>query len=260
MGHIRLGNLPRSKKWTQVVELLEGGAGTPQLAAATMDASLTGFKKSFNDQGLTHSIWLLTQIIQAARRDHFTDDLRKIGLSVSDRPTLLEIVGSFTDSVDAHIRKQRARTDIGEMGQMAVTEAMTSLVGQEAQSLFGATTDDVQRAFKKYSTTKQFGTFAREFFARFTKRYLSYFLSRELSNHVGGNGRFENIEKHTEFNKALEAHCYEATRIIEEFSGGWFSKTRFELGDITPEKAAGYLSYSLKKLGDELAKGAKSNE
>jgi hypothetical protein len=202
----------------------------------------------------------LTQIVQAAQGARFVDDLRKVGLTVSDQPTLLDVVGSFTDAVDAHVRKQRARTDIGEMGQMAVAESMTALIGQEARNLFGTTTDDVQRAFKKYSTVKQFGAFAREFFARFTKRYLSYFLSRELSNHVGGDGRFGNIEKHSEFNNALEAHCYEAARIIEEFSGGWFSKTKYELGDITPEKASGYTSYSLKKLSDELAKGAESDE
>lgn len=28
MGHIRLGNLPRTRKWQQVVALIEGGAGT----------------------------------------------------------------------------------------------------------------------------------------------------------------------------------------------------------------------------------------
>ena len=35
MGHIRLGNLPKTRKWEQVVGLIEGGAGTAQVANAT---------------------------------------------------------------------------------------------------------------------------------------------------------------------------------------------------------------------------------
>lgn len=36
MGHIRLGNLPRTRKWQQVIGLLEAGAGTPEVATATL--------------------------------------------------------------------------------------------------------------------------------------------------------------------------------------------------------------------------------
>lgn len=39
MGHTRLGELPRTRKWQQVVALIEGGAGTWQVANATMAAA-----------------------------------------------------------------------------------------------------------------------------------------------------------------------------------------------------------------------------
>ena len=39
MGHIRLGDLPRTRKWQQVVALLEVGAGAAQLANATISAA-----------------------------------------------------------------------------------------------------------------------------------------------------------------------------------------------------------------------------
>jgi hypothetical protein len=41
---------------------------------------------------------------------------------------------------------------------------------------------------------------------------------------------------------------------VEEFSGGWFSKTNFE-GGITPKKAADFVFVALKKLRAELARG-----
>ena len=37
MGTQRLGPLPRTRKWAQVVELIEDGAGTAEVAAATAD-------------------------------------------------------------------------------------------------------------------------------------------------------------------------------------------------------------------------------
>ena len=42
MGHMRLGDLPRTRKWQQVVGLIEGGAGTAQLANATISAAERG--------------------------------------------------------------------------------------------------------------------------------------------------------------------------------------------------------------------------
>ena len=36
MGHIRLGDLPRTRQWKQVVTLIDGGAGIAQLANATI--------------------------------------------------------------------------------------------------------------------------------------------------------------------------------------------------------------------------------
>jgi hypothetical protein len=44
MGHIRLGNLPKRQS-QQVVELLDSGAGTLQIAAATVEAAKRGLEK-----------------------------------------------------------------------------------------------------------------------------------------------------------------------------------------------------------------------
>ena len=258
MGHIRLQSLPRTRKWIQVLDLIGGGAGTPEVAAATMDASQGGLAKAAKDPGLVHTVWLLTQVPLAARGENFVADLRRLGLEVSDSPGLLEVVGAFTGAVDTHLGHRGGRTDLAEMSQMAA-ETLTALAAPQTTNLFGTTPADVQRAFRSFSTTKQFSTLAKEFFSRLSKKYLTYFLSRELSNYVSGDGRFKSINEHAEFNEALDLHCRQAARIIEEFSGGWFSKTHFEEG-ITPDKAAGFVHVALKKLRAELAKGGHADE
>ena len=69
MGHIRLGNLPRTRKWQQVVALIEGGAGTAQIANATITAAEQGFKLAAEDKGLVETTWLLTQLPLAAKSE-----------------------------------------------------------------------------------------------------------------------------------------------------------------------------------------------
>jgi len=85
MGHIRLGELPRTRKWVQVVGLIEGGAGTAQVANATITAAECGLSLASEDKGLVDTIWLLTQLPLAAKSDNFAESLRRCGLSVPQR-------------------------------------------------------------------------------------------------------------------------------------------------------------------------------
>jgi hypothetical protein len=94
---------------------------------------------------------------------------------------------------------------------------------------------------------------ARDFFARVTERYLTYFLSRELSNTL------ETVDANQQFREALSLHCKQASKIVEQFAAEWFSKANYQ-GGITPRKAAGFISHAMTKLGAELQKGAEGGE
>lgn len=259
MGHIRLGRLPRTVKWNQVVSLIDSGASSADIALVALDASRKGLQTASKDPTLIYSVWLLTQIPLAAKGRNFSEELRQRGLEVSPQPTLMEVVGAFTDAVDAYARRQGTRSDLGEMAQLAAVESLTKLAGEKTRSLFGATPEDVQRAVRSFSTTKEFSALGRDFFSKFLGRYLTYFLSRELSNHVGRGQRFANIQEHSAFNQALDVYCRQAARIVKEFAGGWFSKTHYE-GGIDLKKAGDFAFVALKKIRSELAKGEQLNE
>ena len=64
----------------------------------------------------------------------------------------------------------------------------------------------------------------------------------------------EQLSEHSDFNAALDLHCREASRIIKEFSGGWYGKTLFQEGDISPDKASQFAHVAFKKLRAELRK------
>jgi hypothetical protein len=220
VGDVCLGMLPKTRKWNTVINLIASGANVERIAAASADAAKYALDRASHDPGVAHAFWLLTQILQAARRVGFSERLAKLGVHVSSAPTLLEIVTGFTIAVDRRVRESGKRTDLGEMAQFSAAETLSSLAGREMPSLFGPTAIDVQLALAELGSSDRLSSVvARDFFSRLTSRSLRYFLSRELSKHVGPNKRFAVLSEHSKFISALDIHCRKASRNVKEFSG-----------------------------------------
>ena len=259
MGHLRLGNLPTSKNWRDLMSLIPQPTSTPaQIAAATIEAAKGGLKRAANDNGVIETFWLLTQIPLAARQENFSAALQRLGLRVPDTPTAFDVLAAMSEFIESKVTAWQRRSDFCDLSIAAAQETLSELCVEETRSLFGASPEDVRNSFRKYSTNAQFRRLARVFFKGFTARYLKTFLSRELSNHVGDAGKFESVEKHSEFNQALDTHCFETAKIIEEFAGGWFSKTNFERG-IDREGVRGFLHIALQKIAEQLRREGLEN-
>jgi len=255
MGHIRMGKLPRTRRWKEVLDLIGGNASSAAVASATLDAADAELSIAANDPGVLRTVWLLTQLPDAARNVHLGDALRELGLRVSDSPTTTEIATAFTDAIDRHVNGLRARSDLGEMAQMAAVETLATTLSSRTESLFGSKPEDVQRELGKLATEKQFSTLARDFFGRFTQRFLTYHVDRELPRQVGKNGRFPTNDERENFAKALDLHCRQASLIVEKFAGGWYSKARYEK-NLTEPGVQRFVGYALKKMRHELQRGA----
>jgi hypothetical protein len=251
MGHQHLGRLPASRKWREVVRLISGGADVQDVAATASAAAEQQMADSSNDPALKQAFWLLTQIPTAARKGDFPSELRRLGLPVSDDPTLLAIAVAMTASVDRSVQKAGERTDLGEMAQLSAVESLCAVASRELPDLFGETPHKTKAVLGGLGTAKQFSVLARDFFSRLARRQLSYFLSRELSQHVGFNSRFQTIREHREFDAALDLHCRESSRILKEFSGEWFAKHTYE-GGINQAAAGRFAHVAFCKLRDEL--------
>ncbi len=251
MGHMRLGTLPDTTRWRRVVGLLAEGGDVSAIAGATSTAAQEGLDLAHGDAGLCHATFLLSKLVLAARQDDFAAALNDAGILTPRDPGLFDIVGGFSEAIDRHLVGNGKRTDIGELAQLAAVESLTALIGARSASLFGTTTAEIQDAAYQLSTKKGFSTLSHDFFSRFTQRFLTYHLGRELSNHVGGNGRFADPSECSAFVTQLGAHCREASEIVREFAGGWYSKAHFEDG-ISPQKAKNFTNYALTKLKREL--------
>lgn len=253
MGHVRNGPLPATRKWDRVVRLLAGGAGTSQMATATAAAD-EGLRAAANDPGVVESVWLMVRIPLAARSDQFGPRLRVVGLDVPDEPGVFEVLAGFSGAVDDALKNGRGRTDLGELAQTAGAEALAG-VGEGANHLFGASPEDVRKAFAAVGTATRFALFARHFYSRFVFKCLNYFLSKAAPDQTAADARFPTVDALSRFTAALHTHCHEASRIVERFAGEWVSKrNHLSEGQISRDETAGFVSYCMTKLTAELRK------
>jgi hypothetical protein len=166
----------------------------------------------------------------------------------------MDVLAAISAAVDHHARERGGRTDLGEMAQMAAVESLAALIGPNLPSLFEPTPGEVQRAIGRFAGGDRFSALAREFFARLTQRSLDYYLSRELSNHIGAGQRFRDDAARSQFADALDRHCQEAARIIEAFAGGWYGKNVYQRDGLTPDAIRRFAPVAFKKIRAELRK------
>jgi hypothetical protein len=251
MGHTRLGQLPKTREWRRVVELLGNGADTADIAAAVTTAAEKELSNAQGDPAFAEVVWLLTQLPIAARSDRFAAELTALGFSAGSERSLQEIVGGFHGAVDYHVGDASGRTDLGELARQAAAESLSILVGNQMPGLFGDSAEDLRLELAKFQTKAQFGRLARDFFARLTSKTLDYYLSRVLADHVGPERALETLGAQADFKAALTLHCRETSEIVEQFAGGWYAKSNFN-GTLNRNTTQRFAAYALKKMRDEL--------
>jgi hypothetical protein len=193
----------------------------------------------------------------AAKKADFAVALRELGLDVSDRPGLMEVAAAVSEAVDARMPNNVGRTDLGEMAQAAASEAIVEVVTKRSLTLFEAMPDDVKDSLAGLATVKQFGLFARLFFARLTGKLLQYYVSRTTANLVGDGLRFVTLAAKSEFDVALWEHSGQVSKIVEAFAGEWFSKTNWEKHGISRDDASRFVHVAMGKMVAELRAGAR---
>lgn len=254
MGHVRLRVLPRSRKWVQVVELLQSGAPDEVIAAASAAAAETALSNASDDPVFREAAWLLLNLPLSARSPDYVYGLVSLGLAVDEAPSLLGLSASIASALDRRAREIGGRTDLGEMAQMALVESLASVVEPELPSLFEPDPAEVRRALGRLAAGDRFAALARDFFARLTQRCLDYYLSRELAAHIGESERFATDAERRSFDAALGLYCREASRIVEAYAGGWYGKTVWQAGRLDREAADRFARYAFKKIRDELGR------
>lgn len=257
MGHTRLGTIPKSRRWTAVVAELgsfessalhagpDAVGSVAAIADRTLQAAEGGLEKAINNSGLRFAFYLLTQLALSARTKEWSRALKKFGIEISDDSSIFDLTVGLQSAVDRHVAEYSHPNDISEMAQQAVGEAVAALATAESMTLFGSGREELQRAIRSLSTRRGFSDLGQTFFARFTSRFLNFYLSRLTG------GSLPQVGDISSFNKALQTHCEQSARVVRDFCGEWFSKTEY-LEGITPDNASHFVAIAVKKLQSEM--------
>ncbi|MCI0640295.1 MAG: hypothetical protein L0Y72_12615 [Gemmataceae bacterium] len=263
MGHQRLGEISNTQKWKKVVEKITSALRTssPQgvgeidvesIATQILQAAEGGLHEAVNDPGLQSTVFLLTQIVLAARAQDWQSGLDTVGIRLHSDATVFDLTAEVQRVIDQDVRRHGRPTTIGEIARQAAGEALAELTRDQAISLFGSGRDELQHAVKNFSTKAGFCDLGQRFFGNFTARYLDSYASKIVPR-VAGSGALLAIQHFSEFRQSLFQHCYQSAKIVHDFSGEWYSKTEWEKG-IDRQNTRGFVAVAIQKLGQELKK------
>ncbi len=253
MGHIRLGILPRYAKWKDVISLLgDTEAPASQVGHKVLDSSTEALETQSAQSSVAYCVWLIAQLTLASRSEDFKGTLARLGIHASEETTASEFLAAASRLASRHLSGLIPSTALNNIAGLALREALTRTIGIQARTLFGAKLADVQLALRKYATSAQFSSLLHIYFTSFLSRTLRFVVDKEIANHLGPRRRFENVREMEEFEAALEAFAGQTSRIVDKFSGGWYSKRVWQQGAISEADASRFVHVALNKLRADL--------
>lgn len=252
MGHIHLGVLPKTLPWRSVVSLLDEGAADHEVVGESARAAERDLTAAARDPVYVEAVRILLTIPLCARSEDFGEALRRSDIPTGHRPELLDLIAAATQRLDEVRLGSSRRNDLGEIAGRALVSTLSVGIGDQLPGLFAATQEDVQAIARKLSWNKGISAWSRLFFTRLVANSLSYWLDRTLAEQIGPDRRFAGVAQRSEFDAAVSTYSHEATRIIQEFSGGWYGKTIHREGGIDTANATVFGAVALKKIVAEL--------
>jgi hypothetical protein len=256
MGHERLGALPCTRRWESIVErIAQAEAGGPpaiaDLAEATLKNVQSRFLRIHEDDGVRAAFAYLVSLA--------TNTLPSSG-GLSSPDTRIE-----ADVSPARIAKNlsdwvRKHAESGEYAEIACRAGADTIAEwtrkQSEQGRLFDDNADAHRIWAQSSNGAGFCQVARTFFARFTERYLRYFLERQASSQltsISARDNFaQNLRQHVD---DISQHAFETAKITQSFAAGWFNK-HATLTRPSDQEIDGFLSIAFGKLREQLRREA----
>lgn len=253
MGHIRLGRLPKTKLWNEVVALLDRQPNdVPGIAAAVLDASAEALERPSTIAAASRSFLVLLELAEAAQRGELVAALQRLGVDARpDTPLLgaLAEVGERARQADI----SGGSDNFADFGNLALRRALLETMGAES-SLFGSSVEDLESAFRRHTRGDGFGRLTKLFFGDFIARSLRSALDCEQSRHVGAGEAFADVGESRAFSDALDRYARETAFIVQRFASDWYARHRWQQQErLGKRHARAFTAVALKKLRSDLA-------
>jgi len=252
MGHERLGALPRTRRWQTIVDGIaasqEGGTqAVGDLAERTLENVEDRFLRIHKDSGVQAAFAYLISLATASLPPSG-------GLASPDTRIECDLSPArIAKNLCDWVRKHGSSPEYAEIACRAGADTIAQWTRKQSEQgrLFDDRSDAAQ-IWGKSSDGASFCQIARTFFARFTERYLRYFLERHASSQLSSVSARERFNEHLhEHVDEVSHHAFEIAEITQSFAAGWFNKHAVQARPSDRE-IEGFLAVAFGKLREEL--------
>jgi hypothetical protein len=248
MGHERLGALPRSKVWRDIVHEIGAHANGDAQVADIAEATIRNVQKQIgqlrDDDGFAAAFQFIVGLSVAARQPE-PSDYSPWDIDLPPEPTTIALGLSLRGWIREH-------SEGGEHVELA-TQAATDSLAQWKRRYRDVQIGLYEEGPHPYASWREagkgggFSELSHLFFSNFTRRYLNYFLEREASSELN------TMRDRERFDDEVAEHASETAKIVQSFAAGWFNKHAAE--SLPSEKEVReFLDYSLAKIKEELVR------
>jgi hypothetical protein len=251
MGHERVGVLPKTKPWKGVVKQIAGFSGTEadasEIASSTLANVRSRFESIQQDSGIKAAFKFLVALsINTTARSQKTPPY---GLQLSSALSPL----ALAKALHQWVGKNRDSLEYAQLAQGAASDAIANWYSEHSsqRSLFQGEGEQTE-IWSQAATGAGFCELSRLFFAKFTERYLNYFLEREASASCRTIEQRdllqEQLRQHID---TISKHAFETAKITQSFAAGWHN---LHTKESTPSdnEVEGFLAIAFGKIREEL--------
>lgn len=253
MGHERIGLLPKSKQWRQLVADISKSSlseyDLDSITKKTLENVRSRFLNIHKDSGVRAAFSFLISLATSESYKEPYLESSQPNIDLESNPSSFLLSKKVYKWVSAHSDS----LEYAELAQKSAIDTIASWENKQGvqRSLFTDRHDAIT-IWSKASTGRGFCEVARLFFSSFTNRYLKYFLEREASSSfrsIDDRDKFsENLHEHVD---SISKHAFETSKITQSFAAGWFNKHTKNTppSDHDIEK---FLSLAFSKIREEL--------
>ena len=254
MGHERLGVLPKTTPWSNIIDQMEtlyesGDCSVADIAQEVLKNVRNRYEKLGEDVAIRTVLSALIKLSHAYSHEHPSDRFGELTLDNSISPT----VSSVIQAIREKIPEGEINSEYTQLALRATSDALIEWQKEHASTqtnLFEPADESIQ-PWKELGTGAGFCELSKSFFGNLTERYLNYFLDRAASTHLtlSEKDRFDSELK--EYVGEVSKHAFETAKITQSFSAGWFNKyVRDSLPDEKTKRR--FINKTFKKLQEEI--------
>lgn len=258
MGHERIGFLPKSKQWNDIVRQLQDYDGDPEvvahIAADTLDALRHQYANISNDPSLISAIRFLAILCHSSGSETQEDELNSKGIIAEKEITMY----SLMRGVDNYISDNEISLETSKLTKDSLMAAIITY--QQAHETEQLSFDgfDSNNVWSGMDSGSAFCELARSFISEYTARNLNYYLERQSAREIKDYAHLMAFSKALKSQSAaIATHTKDISKLMQSLAAGWYNKnsTATEPND---SKIVQFLDFTFKKIREEFRREGES--